>query len=68
MDVERDIIICGVCKGEGIVHKEEVIDGHNCDYESWDECCPACKGSGRLLRVHSTSTKLTPYIPLVLKG
>jgi DnaJ-class molecular chaperone len=56
------IIICSTCKGEGIIHCQELIDYHNNDYKYWKEKCSECKGSGRLIQSVTISTKA--YIPI----
>lgn len=47
------IVTCINCKGIGSIEQEELTDYHKCEYKTWYEKCPECKGSGRLFEIIS---------------
>ena len=52
----KKIIICPECEGEGLIQHSELTDYHKRMYDTWDEKCTECKGSGRLLETTEVDT------------
>jgi len=44
------IIICDRCRGSGKVQQKKLEDYHHGTYYEWDEPCPRCGGTGRMVR------------------
>jgi len=59
--VSIKIIICKKCNGKGTVEQRELVDYHKGEYNTWDEECSMCKGSGRMKK--TKSIKVEPYQP-----
>ena len=60
---KTNIIMCGQCDGEGIVHCKELTCYHNGNYDYWDEECTRCKGTGRLVQTISIETTEEAFVP-----
>ena len=58
------IIICGHCRGRGLVTKEKLISYHRNEYDYWDEKCPTCNGSGRQKITTKITTTYEPYVAM----
>ena len=57
----EEIILCARCKGSGLIHERRLVDYHRGEYEEWEEICPKCDGSGRLLKITEVMyEKITP--------
>lgn len=57
----EEIMLCGPCKGTGLLQNSELEDYHNGTYRYWNTVCRTCKGLGRLKKVVVTETEITPY-------
>lgn len=44
--VTKRIEVCKSCNGSGIHKKEELVDYHKSEYETWNELCSMCGGEG----------------------
>lgn len=46
----NEIVICNSCSGTGFSTREELVDYHKGDYESFTEKCERCAGDGRMIK------------------
>ena len=46
-----EVVLCSMCKGEGVICNDELVDYHKRDYVTHVLECKICKGSGRLKRI-----------------
>ena len=59
--MQKTIVLCEKCEGSGYTHHSELTNYHKGEYDDWIDCCWACQGSGRLVKI--TTVKVEPYIP-----
>ena len=55
-----EIILCTMCKGEGVQRHDEMTSYHKREYTTHVTECKWCNGSGR--RLKTTEIKYEPYI------
>ena len=48
---DREVIICTKCKGTGIYKWDVCVDYHKNDYETEEDICDQCNGTGRLIQI-----------------
>lgn len=48
---KKEIVLCGNCKGEGIIYHHKVTDYHRNEYEVISTTCTMCDGKGRLWEI-----------------
>lgn len=51
MSYNKEIVLCGNCKGEGVLYRHEVKDYHRNDYNVIPSVCIMCNGTGRLWKI-----------------
>lgn len=45
---------CPVCKGEGVTHRDEIVNYHDYQEKTVTETCSSCLGDGLKMRVETT--------------
>jgi len=61
MHTEHILHLCKKCNGTGIYEWEVCVDYHKNDYETEQEVCSACNGTGRLVETYKWSRTYEPY-------
>ena len=53
--IEKEIVLCSSCKGEGVLKTHEITDYHRNEYDVIIMECRSCNGEGRLWRTTVTT-------------
>lgn len=47
----KSIVTCPACDGKCVFRREELVNYHKGEYDSWTEKCSQCEGRGIVLRI-----------------
>ena len=62
-----EVVICDKCFGFGKIDKDELINYHKGEYDSWEVDCDKCGGTGRLIKETKISYRKLTKKELKLK-